>query len=733
MPVLIPQRASPPASSNNSQTTPQQAIDMRLDAPYQPIRGDPKLGGRNTDLVAFIRDRDIWVTDLEGHEVQLTFCSSNPAISCGVAEYLMQEEFCRYTGYYWGSPTATDHFDRILYLETSEEQVEQIYLKGSLLTQSDETQSVRYPRPGRANAVSDLRIVEFQMKSAAHPAEIRHKRLWGTNMQNTLPWSEYIVRFGWLPGGESVWAQILSRNQKQTAVLKMRCSEFLSSWEHEELGSQLAGSGTQPEILWQEKTDMWINVSDAYYFLKQSTPDFTKFIWSSEKSGFRHLYFVMKKHEWHAAEVTQLTHGDWCVLDKELYVDERRQLVYFMAKKDTCTEAHLYVTSYDNTSSSRPIACLTEPGFSHSVTLNTDMDIFVDCFSSLHHPHVIAIRRLNHDTLDHLPIIAEEMAALLKPIPRSPCDPLSSSDTAILSSSRQKFQVAATPTSPLEDVPKGDALEPRTINTLSRGEIFHFFNSDGVKLYGYLFKPIHYQAGMTYPTVLHIYGGPKTQLVMNDFKFPRQIRYLMSAYFGFAVVVIDGRGSWDRGLVFESHVKHQLGIVEMQDQLDGLKHINNTKFGAEPTQDGDIVSVVDLSRLAITGWSYGGYLSLMGLAQHPDIFKIAVAGAPVTQWELYDSAYTERYMGLPSENAEAYERSSVLSWIGGFPDRLLIAHGLIDDNVHFKHTESLTNKLSELKKPYYLQVYPTEKHGIRSANVNEHFETLMFYWLINYL
>lgn len=143
----------------------------------------------------------------------------------------------------------------------------------------------------------------------------------------------------------------------------------------------------------------------------------------------------------------------------------------------------------------------------------------------------------------------------------------------------------------------------------------------------------------------------------------------MSVYFGFAVVVIDGRGSSGRGLAFESRLKYRLGTVEIQDQVEGLQYVYETKLGAEPTVDGKLESVIDMHRIAIMGWSYGGYLSLMGLAQRPDIFRLAIAGAPVTNWELYDSAYTERYMGLPSVNVEGYRNGNVLNWVEKFPDR----------------------------------------------------------------
>lgn len=138
-----------------------------------------------------------------------------------------------------------------------------------------------------------------------------------------------------------------------------------------------------------------------------------------------------------------------------------------------------------------------------------------------------------------------------------------------------------------------------------------------------------------------------------DIRQPR--RNLLSSE-GYIVVGFDSRGSKHRGVDFEKHIYKRLGQVEIDDQVDALKWLAlKTDF-------------IDMTRVAIHGWSYGGYLSLMGLAQRPDIFKCAIAGAPVTNWLLYDTGYTERYMGLPTENVEGYRRSNVLSYVRHFPD-----------------------------------------------------------------
>lgn len=255
-------------------------------------------------------------------------------------------------------------------------------------------------------------------------------------------------------------------------------------------------------------------------------------------------------------------------------------------------------------------------------------------------------------------------------------------------------------------------------------ELFSHIISSGDILHGMLFRPHNFRPGQKYPTVLNIYGGPEVQLVTNTFKGLRQLRLHMLAAMGFCVVTIDSRGSQNRGVKFESYIKGRLGTVELQDQVDVLQWLAET------------TGCIDISRVAIHGWSYGGYLSLLGLAQFPHIFKVAIAGAPVTSWNLYDTGYTERYLGQPHTNQVGYKNGSVLSYINQFPDqenRLLIIHGMIDENVHFAHTSQLINALVRAGKPYQLQVYPNERHSLRHLDASEHYETVLLTFLRNCL
>ena len=150
-----------------------------------------------------------------------------------------------------------------------------------------------------------------------------------------------------------------------------------------------------------------------------------------------------------------------------------------------------------------------------------------------------------------------------------------------------------------------------------------------------------------------------------------------------------------------------MGTVELLDQIDALHYL------AE-----DAGLPIDLDRVAIFGWSYGGYMSLMAIAQHPEVFKVALAGAPVTLWEAYDTAYTERYMGIPTTDAikQAYDAGSVLTYAKNIPKdkaRIAIVHGLSDENVHFVHTSIFMNKLQEMCTPFELRIFPDERHCFR--------------------
>jgi len=192
--------------------------------------------------------------------------------------------------------------------------------------------------------------------------------------------------------------------------------------------------------------------------------------------------------------------------------------------------------------------------------------------------------------------------------------------------------------------------------------------ADGTALYGSLLKPADFDPARRYPVIVSVYGGPHAQTVTNAWEHVSPRDSLLASR-GFLVFKLDNRGMAARGTAFEFPLHREMGKVELQDQLVGVDHLRSLPF-------------VDPGRIGITGWSYGGYLTLYALTNAPSVFKAAVAGAPVTDWKHYDSIYTERYMWIPQENKEGYEAGNAMNYAKNLKGRLLLYYGTADNNVH---------------------------------------------------
>ncbi|MHC5027638.1 MAG: S9 family peptidase [Planctomycetota bacterium] len=230
---------------------------------------------------------------------------------------------------------------------------------------------------------------------------------------------------------------------------------------------------------------------------------------------------------------------------------------------------------------------------------------------------------------------------------------------------------------------------------VSPPEIFSFTAEDGVTtVYGVLYKPSDFDPNRTYPLVIDVYGGPHTQRVRNTFSPGNALAEL-----GMLVAIIDNRGTGGRGKVFESATYQLLGSVDLQDQADGVRHLRERSY-------------VDGDRVGIYGHSYGGYMSALAILKHPDVFTVAVAGAPVTDWRNYDTIYTERYMRTPAENEAGYDAGSCMTYADQLEGHLLIMHGMVDDNVHPNNAWQLVNALHRAGKRFDMMFYPNSGHGL---------------------
>ncbi len=225
--------------------------------------------------------------------------------------------------------------------------------------------------------------------------------------------------------------------------------------------------------------------------------------------------------------------------------------------------------------------------------------------------------------------------------------------------------------------------------------------ADGQQLHYRLFKPLHFDPKKRYPAVVDVYGGPGVQRVLNNWSGSSFTQILTRA--GYVVFQLDNRGTAFRGTAFQSPIHGKLGEVEVADQIVGARWLGSQPF-------------VDPTRIGVWGWSYGGYLTLMLMFKAPDVFRAGVAGAPVTDWTLYDTHYTERYLNKPQENSAGYDASSALPYAKDLRGQLLIIHGMADDNVLFLNSTKVFRKLQDLGKPFDVMVYPGGKHGL----VREH-------------
>lgn len=245
--------------------------------------------------------------------------------------------------------------------------------------------------------------------------------------------------------------------------------------------------------------------------------------------------------------------------------------------------------------------------------------------------------------------------------------------------------------------------------------------ADGTVLYGILDKPRQLDPEKQYPLLLYTYGGPGSQIAADRWRARTALwhQYLVSK--GICVFQMDNRGTGHRGRMFERLVHKDLGHLELKDQIVGVDHVCRTH------------PWLDRSRTAIWGWSYGGYMAAMGMTRFAGSFKVGVAVAPVTDWRLYDAPYTERYMETPETNPAGYRDSSVLTWADRLTGKLLLVHGISDDNVHVQHTEVLLNALVEAGKHPDLMLYPAKKHSIRGNRTQHHLFQKITRYLLTHL
>ena len=413
-------------------------------------------------------------------------------------------------------------------------------------------------------------------------------------------------------------------------------------------------TGEERAIL-KEASKYYVDVHDNLVFLE----DGNQFIWTSEMDGWNHVYLYDLRYP---EKRRQLTKGQWDVTNFYGFHDGE---IFFQAAKNSPLRREVYVQEVDGRDG--PQALASAKG-DNAAQFSDTYDYFV----------------LTHSTINTAPTVAvmdENGRTVRRIIDNSELD---------RKAKAYGFQ---------------------------KVEFFDFTTPEGTTLNGYLLKPANMKAGRKHPLLMHVYGGPGSQQVLDNWRGQNMAWFQMLTQQGFVVAVVDNRGTGARGELMKKRTYLTLGKEETEDQIAAAKYLGAKDF-------------IDEDKIGIFGWSYGGFMALHCILQGNETFAAAVSVAPVTNWKWYDSAYTERYMRTYEENKEGYDKNSPIYYADRLKGDLLLVHGMGDDNVHFQHTAEMANALIMANKQFDTYFYPNRNHGIYGGPTRLHLYTKMTDFLL---
>jgi dipeptidyl-peptidase-4 len=561
--------------------------------------------------VAFVRDNNIFVTDLtSGDERQLTSDGAADIIN-GTTDWVYEEELGLRDAFRW-SPDSK----RIAYWRFDQSRIPTY----SLLDDSTlypRVLSLRYPKAGEHNSSVKFGVLDLASGQTK----------WLNVGADT---GNYVARASWLTA-DSVIVERLPRRQNELDVLVF---------------SATTGTG---RTLLIERDSAYVSVDEPRWL------DDKQFLWFSDKSGWKQLYLYDRSGHM----IRQITADGADVLSL-VGTDTKAGAVYVTAAAPDPTQRQVYRYSLKGGTGVR----VTTAAGAHGMTIAPGARFAIDIASTLSAPPTATVYALPAMT------VTRTLA-----------------DNAALKSNLGTLALRAP-------------------------DFIHVPMPDGSRLDGYRLAPPSFDSTKKYPVLMFVYGGPAAPTVVDQWGGRNYLWHEMLAQMGYIVISVDNHGAAWRGRSFRKMTQYHLGLVESRDQIDVAKWVGAQSWG-------------DATRIGIWGWSYGGYLTSLTAERGGPVFKMAIAVAPVTDWRLYDSIYTERYMWTPEDNGAGYDSSSVQRHVGGLTARLLLVHGTGDDNVHPQNSIQYAADLEAAGKPFYMILYPNRTHAISGGNSQAHlFESL---------
>ncbi len=413
--------------------------------------------------------------------------------------------------------------------------------------------------------------------------------------------------------------------------------------------------------VYTDKDEAWLDVVDDWQWLN----DGEQFTWISEKDGWQQVYLVSPE----SGKETNITPWEFDVISIA-DIDEKGGWLYFIASPDNATQRYLYRSKLNGKGQAEKISPTGQTG-THSYNISPNAQWAIHTFSAAGIPPTINLIDLpKHKIVNTL-----------------------------ASNDKLKNEVAKLEQSPVE--------------------FFTITTDEQVQMDAYILKPPQFEPTKKYPVLIHVYGEPAGQTVLDSWGGNNYLWHLMLTQQGYIVMSMDNRGTpAPKGQAWRKSIYGQIGILSSQDQAEGLQKVLAT------------YDFIDRDRIGIWGWSGGGSMTLNMMFRYPELYHTGMSVAPVGNQLLYDNIYQERYMGLPWENEKGYRQGSPLTFAKNLEGNLLIVHGTGDDNVHYQNTEVIVNELIKHNKLFTMMAYPNRSHGIyEGENTSRHLRELLTHYL----